>query len=486
MSDHAVQSFSHPSRKHTLFGIKVLSIFAAVLFLEIPLVWLFQWLVTPGQRSYIWRIVAHKNCHFFLRLWGVKVKMLYQPQPSAPVIFACNHPTNFDGLILFALLGPDVIALTAPFGSFAFPLGFWFKRMGFVDIQRDANDAANHPAANTKAIAFTKLLHYLQSGTSIFMFPEGHVERGHQLHYIHTGVARLSLQAHVPVQVLSLVGMEKTALGMIALASGTLTLRFAKLIEPPALSHYLPFRKVVKPYARDIERRLITLLPVRYLPDYYRKKPEGVAAFFDIDRTLYLGYSQQDFVRYLLKKKLLPKILPLRVAYWIALEKLHLIPHRQLMKLAYGSLGGLSVKTITELCERFFQEVAIQKINHHVLPVIKDHRSKGHMVIIVTEVFHPLARIFQKYIEASTSLDSVLTQQHGVYTGEVEILNYGYTKAEQVEEFSRLFSVDLKRSYAYADSSSDLPLLYTCRHKIPVNPDKHLLRVAEQQHWQTL
>lgn len=35
-------------------------------------------------------------------------------------------------------------------------------------------------------------------------------------------------------------------------------------------------------------------------------------------------------------------------------------------------------------------------------------------------------------------------------------------------------------------ASSDLPLLYTCRHKILVNPDKHLLRIAEQQHWQTL
>ena len=237
-----VQSFSHPSRKQKLFGIKVLTIFAAVLIIEIPIIWVFQWLVTPTQRSYIWRIVAHKNCHFFLHLWGVKVKMLYTPQPSSPVIYACNHPTNFDGLILFALLGPDVIALTAPFTSFAFPLGFWFKRMGFVDIQRDPNDAINHATANTKAVAFTKLLNYLQSGTSVFMFPEGHVEHGHQLHYIHTGVARLSLQGHIPVQVMSLVGMEKTSFGMVALASGTLTLRFAKLIEPPSLSHYLPFR----------------------------------------------------------------------------------------------------------------------------------------------------------------------------------------------------------------------------------------------------
>ncbi len=486
MSVAHTQALSHPSTKQKLLGIKVISLFATLLIVEIPWLWLFQWLVAADQRANVWRIVAHKNCQIFLHLWGLKINTLYQPNRQSPVIYACNHPTYVDGLILFALLGPDVIALTAPFTSFAWPLGFWFKRMGFVDIQRDADDTVRHPTAHTKAAAFTKLFDHLQHGGRIFLFPEGHVEHGHQLHYIHTGVARLSLQAHVPVQVLTLVGMEKTFFSIVALASGTLTLRFSKLVEPPALSQYLPFRKVVKPYARDIERRLIALLPVRYLPDYYGRKPDGVAAFIDIDRTLYLGYVQKDFVRYLLKKKLLPRLLPLRVVYWIVMEKLHLVTHRQLMKLAYGSLAGLSVKTTAELCQQFFAEIAVHKINHHLLPIIKDHQAKGHMVIIVTEVFHPMARLFQKYIEASTALDTVLQQRRGQYTGEVELLNYGYTKAEQVEEFAKLFNVDLKRSYAYADASSDIPLLYTCRHKIPVNPDTHLRKVAEQQHWSTL
>ncbi|MBI4407707.1 MAG: HAD-IB family phosphatase, partial [Candidatus Kerfeldbacteria bacterium] len=382
--------------------------------------------------------------------------------------------------------GSDVVALTAPFTSFVFPLGFWFKRMGFVDIQRDSDDEANHPTANPKTVAFTKLLHYLGQGTSLFMFPEGHVERGHLLHYIHTGVARLSLRAHVPVQVMTLVGGENTYLGHGALLPGILTLRFGKLMQPPSLSVYLPFRKVVKPYAQDIERRLVAMLPVRYLPDYYGKQPNGIAAFVDIDHTLYLGYAQQDFIRYLLKKKLLPRSLPLRVLYWILLEHLRLLPHRQLMKLAYSSLSGLPIKQINRLCEQFFQEVAIHKINHALLPVIKDHQAKGHIVVVVTEIFHPLAHLFQHYLDSVACLDTILAQQHGHYTGDIELLNYGYAKAEQVEKFARLFNVDLARSYAYADATSDLPMLYTCRHKIPVHPDKHLQRVAQQQHWQTL
>lgn len=480
------QLFDRPTLREKLFGIRVFTIFASLLFLEIPIIYCLQWLVEAEKRPQLWRLVAHHNCRIFLRLWGLKLKTLYKPKASAPLIYACNHPSFVDGLTLFVLLGPNVLALTAPFTSFPPPLGFWFKRMGFIDIQRDHDDVNSHPQANLKTVAFEKLLTALAAGRSIFLFPEGHVERDHHLHYVHTGVARLALQAKVYVQVMSIVGMEKVFLGHAALRRGQATIRFGKLVEPPALSHYLPFRKAVKPFARDIERHMVSLMPVRYLPEYYHLKPEGIAAFFDIDHTLYNGYAQKDLVRYLLKKHALPRSLPLKALVWIILEKFHLISHRQLMKLALSGLKGLSVKTFDRLCTEFFNEVAVKRINHKLLPVIKDHHAKGHMIILVTEVIHPLARLFQHYVQASTSIDTGLVQHQGVYTGAVEHLNHGYSKAENVEEFSRTFNIDVRKSYAYADAASDLPLLYTCRYKVPVNPDKQLRKIAMQLHWQTL
>lgn len=484
--DEKHYTLHRPSPREKIFGIRVFSIFASILFLEIPLILSMQWLVDRIKQPDLWRLIAHHNCRIFLRLWGVKLKTLYKPDVTSPVIYASNHPSFVDGLIIFTILGPNSIAVTAPLTSFPFPLGYWFRHMGFVDIQRDDNDAINHHSANPKDMAFKKLLTYLASGRSIFVFPEGHVERDHHLHYVHSGVARLSLQAKVPVQMMSIVGIEKVFLGHGALQPGVITVRFGKMMEPPALSVYLPFRKVVKPFARDIERQLVAILPVRYLPDYYNLKPEGIGAFIDIDRTLYNGYAQKDLVRYLLKRKLLPANLPLKALYWMTLEKVHFISHRQLMKYALSGLRGLGAKQFDRMCTQFFSEVAVKKINHKLLPLIKDHHVKGHVIIIVTEVMHPLARLFKEYIQAATSLDTVLVQKHGHYTGDVELLNYGYTKSEQVEEFARLFNIDLKKSYAYADASSDLPLLYTCRHKIPVNPDKHLRKIAWQLHWQTL
>lgn len=475
-----------PTRREKFFGAYILIIFWCVLIVQIPVVLLFQCFVDKAERADIWRLVGYKSCRFFINLWGAKFSVLYKPEPGVPVLYTSNHPSNLDGFVLFSLLGPNTVAVTAPFASFQFPFGFWFRRMGFIDIQRDGQDSLHHPDANTKDAAFLAVFAALQQGQSVLIFPEGHVERTNEVHYMHTGVARLALQSKTSVRIMSLVGMDQVYFGGVALRPGTVTVRFGPLLEPPSISQYVPFRKVVKAFAKDIERDIVGLLPVRYLPQFYQVKPETVAAFIDIDHTLYEGYSQKDFVRFLLQQGKLSRIAPLKVMYWIVLEKFHLIPHKQLMKAALGMLGGFSVKRMDQLCQEFFHTVAVQKFNPYLLPVIKDHQAKGHRVILVTEAIHPLARLFKQYIKAADSIDTVLKRSGGRYTGAVENVNYGYTKAEMVEQYARDFQIDLNRSYVYTDSASDIPLLFTVKHKVPVNPDQWLKKFARQQNWKTL
>lgn len=483
---HKERPIHVPTLHEQLFGAFVFFTFTLSLMVQTVPLLLFQFFLSSTDRPQLWRLVGHKNCLMFLRHWKAQVKVLYRPEPGKPVLYASNHPSNLDGFILFGLLGPNTVAVTAPFSSFPFPFNLWFKRMGFVDIQRDLQDSLHHPDANKKDKAFQKVFAHLSHGRNVLIFPEGHVERTQELHYIHTGVARLSLQSKTPVRVLSLVGMDQVYFGGVAIRPGVITVRFGPELEPPSISQYVPFRKVVKAFAKDIERQIVALLPLRYLPHYYQVKPEGVAAFIDIDHTLYNGYSQKDFVRYLLRKGSLPRWLPMRVLYWIALERAGVIAHRQLMLKALGVLGGFSTTELDQHCQDFFNEVAVHNLNQHLLPVIKDHQARGHSVVIVSEVIHPLANLFKDYIAADSSIDSVLKRRNGTYTGEVENLNYGYTKAELVEEYARTFQIDLKRSYVYADSRSDVPLLFTVRHKVPVNPDKWLRQFAAQQNWKTL
>lgn len=483
---HEEHTIHVPTFREKLFGIRILSIFASLLLLETLPMLLVEKFLRNDERAALWRLAAHRNCQIFLRLWKIDVSTLHTPRKTSPVIFSSNHPSMVDGFVLFALLGPNVVALTAPFTSFGFPFNYWFWKMGFVDIQRDSDDAVKHPTANTKNEAFAKLFSYLDAGMDLLVFPEGHVERSHELHYIHTGIARLSMQGKVPIQVMSIVGMENIFFGGLGARPGKLTVRFGRLLHPPAVSHYLPFRKVVKAFSRDIEAAIVSILPLRYLPSYYNVEDHNIAAFVDIDNTLYNGYSQKDFVRYLLKHKKISRWRPLKVVYWILLEKVKLLPHKQLMKLSLGVLGGFPVQQFNELCQEFFEQEAVHKINHHLLPTLKDHKAKGHLVIIVSEVVHPLASLFKRHIEATASIDTQLEKSHGTYTGQVNLLNYGFTKGELVAEFADRFSIDLQRSYTYADSISDLPLLYAARYKTVVHPDKRLKQVALANHWPSL
>ncbi len=475
-----------PTFREKVFGFRVISLFNLLLIVEIPFIVIVQFFLDKSERDELWRLAAHRNCNIFLKLWGIDLEVINIPRYQHPVIYSSNHPSMIDGFILFGLLGPNVVALTAPFTSFGFPFNYWFKNMGFIDIQRDADDIHKHPKANTRDEAFKKIFNHVKQGHSLLIFPEGHVERTHKLHYVHTGVARIALRAKVPVQVLSIVGMEKLFFGGFGASKGKLQVRFGRFMDPPAVSKLVPFRKVVKAFSKDIERAIVSIIPLRYLPEYYNATGQNIAVFVDIDNTLYNGYSMKDFVRYLLKKKSLSKWLPLKVLFWVILEKIHIVSHNRLMKISLGVLGGFEVKHFNKLCEDFFNDVAVHKINHHLLPDIKDHQEDGHVVIIVSEVVHPLANLFKKYLEASASIDTVLLKKDGVYTGEVESLNYGFSKAEHVEEFAHNFNINVKKSYAYADSISDLPLLYSVRYKTVVNPDKKLKKVAQKNNWPEL
>jgi phosphoserine phosphatase len=50
--------------------------------------------------------------------------------------------------------------------------------------------------------------------------------------------------------------------------------------------------------------------------------------------------------------------------------------------------------------------------------------------------------------------------------------------------FARRRKLDLSRSYAYADSISDLPMLEAVGNPVVVNPDGRLQKAAKERGWQ--
>lgn len=72
----------------------------------------------------------------------------------------------------------------------------------------------------------------------------------------------------------------------------------------------------------------------------------------------------------------------------------------------------------------------------------------------------------------------------GYYTGQLDgPFIYGPGKAQAIEKLASDRGYDLKLSYAYSDSVSDLPMMELVGHPVAVNPDSELGTIAHDRGW---
>jgi len=97
----------------------------------------------------------------------------------------------------------------------------------------------------------------------------------------------------------------------------------------------------------------------------------------------------------------------------------------------------------------------------------------------VRPLTRPLAHLFD-HVEAA----ELATDSRGVCTG--HLLSsplVGESRAAWLRHWATSAGLDLARSYAYADSHSDLPLLRAVGHPVAVSPDVTLQRYAKKHRW---
>jgi hypothetical protein len=76
--------------------------------------------------------------------------------------------------------------------------------------------------------------------------------------------------------------------------------------------------------------------------------------------------------------------------------------------------------------------------------------------------------------------------EEGRYTGEIAYYVYGTAKADAVRELADISGYDLSESYAYSDSSTDLPMLEAVGYPHAVNPDRLLRKESIARGWPVL
>jgi fatty acyl-CoA reductase len=148
----------------------------------------------------------------------------------------------------------------------------------------------------------------------------------------------------------------------------------------------------------------------------------------------------------------------------------------------YRRYDGASVAEMDRLGPELLADHILTKAYPAALRRIREHRRLGHRTLLITGaldiVVKPLGPLFDDVICAEMSQDA------GRYTG--ELLNVpptGEVRAQALRDYAEVNGFDLTESVAYADSSSDLPLLDAVGFPVAVNPETRLASLAIKRGW---
>ncbi|MBN1923837.1 MAG: HAD family hydrolase [Nanoarchaeota archaeon] len=215
-----------------------------------------------------------------------------------------------------------------------------------------------------------------------------------------------------------------------------------------------------------------------------------VAAFFDLDGTIVRGVSSVRFSRFLIRRKILPiKLSVLKPTlktvfnYFKGNIKEYMDGADDIMA---ASMKGLSKKVI-ELQAKQYVRLELDKVYKKTLKAINEHKSKNHLLFLLSASFDELVKEFGKLLGFDESIGTRLETRKGVYTGVIKSPSMiGEDRAVIVKKLAKKYNVDLSKSFAYGDSFNDKEVLKIVGNPFVVNPDDFMRKTARKKNWKVL
>ncbi|HET7173822.1 MAG TPA: HAD-IB family hydrolase [Nocardioidaceae bacterium] len=149
----------------------------------------------------------------------------------------------------------------------------------------------------------------------------------------------------------------------------------------------------------------------------------------------------------------------------------------------YREYAGARLADLDELADEVLSSQVLARLSPSAVRRVREHRAAGHLTVLVTgairSLTRPLRPLFDHIEAAELTVDS-----RGVCSGFLDRSPLvGESRAAWLRHWAIETGVDLGRSYAYADSHSDLPLLLAVGNPVAVRPDITLFRQAKKNHW---
>jgi len=203
----------------------------------------------------------------------------------------------------------------------------------------------------------------------------------------------------------------------------------------------------------------------------------------DLDGAIVNGQSQQIFLKYLFKKKIVGLFFYIKINLWFLFYKMGLVRDPQnIMDYSFSFLKGKTVGEISILIDDFFNDNLKKFIFSEMIGIIKEHKIKNREIIIASNAVDIIVKKIANFLNIDNYIATKLEIKDEKFTGNIlgEIV-YGKSKPKLVKEFVEINNLSLENSWAYTDHISDLDLLLLSSNPYAVNPDKLLLKEAKKR-----
>lgn len=154
-----------------------------------------------------------------------------------------------------------------------------------------------------------------------------------------------------------------------------------------------------------------------------------------------------------------------------------------LLRAAYRRYKGADLAELEAFVDEHVTPYILERVSGSAIRRVRDHRAAGHRTVLITGAIRPLTRplapLFDEIVAAELAVDD-----RGRCTGFLTSPPLvGEGRAAWLRRYASLTGADLGKSYGYADSHSDLPLLQAVGLPTAVSPDVTLYRAARKARW---
>ncbi|MGL4774181.1 MAG: HAD-IB family hydrolase [Clostridium sp.] len=205
-----------------------------------------------------------------------------------------------------------------------------------------------------------------------------------------------------------------------------------------------------------------------------------VAAFFDIDGTIYREGLITEVFKKIIKHELVDEdkwYNDVRPAF-IKWDKRQGDYDTYLLKMVdiyTDAIKGISKNHIEHIAKRVIEQKG-DRVYTFSRERIKWHKEQGHIVIAISGSPYELVKeMSEKYKMDDFKGTIYMQDENGLYNGDIIPMWDSESKQKAILEMKEKYDIDLEKSYAYGDTSGDYTMFKNVGIPYGINPTKELL-----------